>query len=154
MTNQEIFDTVLAHCRKQRVASTTRTKWVSSCATKWVSSCAYRGENDTRCAVGCLIPDEFYSSDIEGLRVSCELSDKGTDNERTLVNVLYASGVQHSQFDLLGSLQDAHDFYMPEAENLGQFYAFEQRMSKIAYKEGLVYTKSTQKQSGEHNGDS
>lgn len=28
--------------------------------------CAYRGENNSMCAVGCLIPDEHYRSNIEG----------------------------------------------------------------------------------------
>lgn len=29
--------------------------------------CAYRGENGTKCAVGCLIPDDKYYPAIEGI---------------------------------------------------------------------------------------
>lgn len=29
-------------------------------------SCSYRGEDNTMCAVGCLIPDELYFADYEG----------------------------------------------------------------------------------------
>lgn len=32
-------------------------------------NCKYRGEQGTKCAVGHLIPDEFYSEDMEGLGV-------------------------------------------------------------------------------------
>lgn len=28
--------------------------------------CLYRGENSTRCAVGCIIPDEIYAPKMEG----------------------------------------------------------------------------------------
>lgn len=29
-------------------------------------TCRYRGDNGTMCAVGCLIPDEYYSVTLEG----------------------------------------------------------------------------------------
>lgn len=32
-----------------------------------LSSCAYRGYDGSMCAVGCLIPDELYDKEIEGL---------------------------------------------------------------------------------------
>jgi len=31
--------------------------------------CAYRGQHQAKCAVGCLISDEHYDSDLEGLSV-------------------------------------------------------------------------------------
>lgn len=31
----------------------------------WTSVCLYRGPEETSCAVGCLIPDELYSPDME-----------------------------------------------------------------------------------------
>ena len=54
MTGQEIFDSVLAHLRKQGDASLNAS-----------GKCAYRGEGGTACAVGCLIPDELYDPRIE-----------------------------------------------------------------------------------------
>lgn len=29
-------------------------------------SCVYRGDNGQKCAVGCLIPDEIYDTNMEG----------------------------------------------------------------------------------------
>ena len=36
------------------------------CSTRPNVGCAYRGEGGAACAVGCLIPDERYSDDLEG----------------------------------------------------------------------------------------
>lgn len=56
MTQQEIFDAVLAHLRKQGKASMSDP-----------ASCRYRGPGGTSCAVGCLIPDELYDPLIENV---------------------------------------------------------------------------------------
>ena len=55
MTNQEIFDTAVTHLRKQNRKSIDETK-----------NCLYRGPDGTKCAVGCFIPDDKYSSRMEG----------------------------------------------------------------------------------------
>jgi hypothetical protein len=54
---QKVFDTVVAHLRKQQTISRFENG----------KGCAYRGPNGTSCAVGCLIPDELYSATIEEL---------------------------------------------------------------------------------------
>lgn len=48
MTKQEIYDTVCAHLAQQKTRAMAETR------------CAYRGQNNTSCAVGCLIKDEEY----------------------------------------------------------------------------------------------
>ena len=53
MSDQETFDTVVAHLRKQgRKSQEDR-------------QCLYRGPDGTKCAVGCLIPDSEYSPKLE-----------------------------------------------------------------------------------------
>lgn len=39
------------------------------------ASCAYRGVNGTRCAIGCIIPDELYDPKMEGKRASAILRE-------------------------------------------------------------------------------
>lgn len=49
MTKQEIFDTVVAHLRKQ-----------GRRAANLEGGCMYRAPNGDKCAVGCLIKDDEY----------------------------------------------------------------------------------------------
>lgn len=72
-TKQETFDTVVSHLRRQ-----------GRCAMDRLT-CVYRAENGDRCAAGCLIPDDLYSSNLEGLSVSSHAED-GQKLERTLTD--------------------------------------------------------------------
>lgn len=56
-THQETFDKVATHLITQRAAS------------RDYSGCRYRGPDGLKCAVGCLITDEYYHPGIEGLTV-------------------------------------------------------------------------------------
>lgn len=56
-TNQEVFDRVVRHLRKQGKKSLL-TNGV-------IATCAYRAPDGSKCAVGCLIPDHAYTSLIE-----------------------------------------------------------------------------------------
>ena len=56
-TAQEVFDQVATHLLKQRVAS-------RNFATEM---CAYRGAKGRKCAAGCLVSDEEYSTEMENL---------------------------------------------------------------------------------------
>ncbi len=86
MTNQEIFDKVVTHLRQQgRPAA-------------YADGCRYRAENELSCAVGCLISDADYTSDIEGLAVT-EIDPR----------ILWNSGIGPDQMDLLTDLQLCHD---------------------------------------------
>jgi hypothetical protein len=91
MNAQEIFDTVAAHLAKQGRPA------VSDAA----GGCAYRGDDGAKCAVGCLILDEEYSSKMEGLLISQVAPER-----------------LRSFLPLLENLQEAHDESMTGAEVL------------------------------------
>lgn len=57
MNKQEIFNTVAQHLLSQNERSMENDR------------CAYRNSAGLKCAVGCLIPDEKYSEDLEGKTV-------------------------------------------------------------------------------------
>lgn len=59
-TAQGIFDKVAQHLNDQGVQAAVPNEY-------GVMECRYRGPNGTMCAVGCLIPDEEYDPDFEGL---------------------------------------------------------------------------------------
>lgn len=54
MTNQELFDKVVAHARKQKAK-----------ASDINGRCMYRTEDGKKCFIGALIPDEQYVSFLE-----------------------------------------------------------------------------------------
>lgn len=56
MNNQEAFDKIAEHLLTQKVQARNDAD----------TNCAYRGRGGTKCAVGCLIPDELYDPDMEG----------------------------------------------------------------------------------------
>ena len=96
MTDQTMFDTVVAHLLTQNSVSMDDT-----------GTCVYKGPDNKRCAIGCLIPDEMYTVDLEGKEV------------RTLVNnPLFSAELTTylSQFnlDLLIRLQQTHDAWNSE----------------------------------------
>ena len=64
MNNQEALNIAASGILKQGAYSGT---YVSSFGEFF---CRYRDSNHNKCAVGHLIPDDLYNSDIEGLRVS------------------------------------------------------------------------------------
>ena len=89
-TEQEVFDQVVTHLLTQRERS------VSIFST---SSCAYRGQNGLKCAAGCLISDDEYSSDMEGY---------------SWINLLDEKRVPKNHYALITRLQHIHDGTLPE----------------------------------------
>lgn len=110
MTKQEIFDKVVAHLRAQNRK-----------AIDEQSLCCYRGPDRTKCAAGCLILDEHYSRDLEGMTVGQSL----------VRSALRASGVPKEADDLVQALQSAHDSYLVSQ--------WEGCFSNIAAAHGLTY---------------
>jgi hypothetical protein len=92
MTPQEIFDKVATHLLTQNKRSI---GFDGS-----VKCCRYRALDGSRCAVGCLIPDNEYSETMEGARV------------RKLTGVLDRLELR-AHVDLLAHLQATHDSYEP-----------------------------------------
>jgi hypothetical protein len=92
MTPQDIFDTVTRHLVTQGKPAR-RGRW---------GKCAYRGEDGCKCAVGVLIPDEMYVSEMD-------------DRDNTAIRDLVGSGdltfpdYFARNLTLLGALQHAHD---------------------------------------------
>ena len=68
-------------------------------------SCVYRSPTGLKCAVGCLIEDQFYSRGLEGLDV----------RHGVIENVLKLSGVPVTEtvLRLLQELQQLHDYVTP-----------------------------------------
>lgn len=58
-TKQELFDIIVAHLRKQGRKS------IANNAKTIETTCLYRGPDGTKCAIGCLIPDELYKPIME-----------------------------------------------------------------------------------------
>lgn len=85
MTPQEIFDTVARHLFAQGTRAYNEN----------IAGCQYRGPCGTKCAVGCLIPDEAYDPEMEGRSVDSLISG-------------FPSWMQDN-VGLLAWLQAAHD---------------------------------------------
>lgn len=116
MTEQEVFDTVVDHLRKQNYERSVNDN----------DRCMYQGNDGLKCAVGCLIPDELYDPNLEAkdaLQVCHILGSKWPP-------------AQHA--DLLHALQITHDRHMNKPE-----YA-ERSLSMVAKDFGLTYTPPTQ----------
>lgn len=120
MTNQEIFDTVFEKLLKQ------------GCASMNVhGECMYRGQDDAKCAVGHLIPDELYDTYIERRRVE-DLPD-------IILNAIIDASSNHehpkSNLNLLIKLQGAHDRYLAH-DGINDW---KERMRVIAIEFGLTF---------------
>lgn len=99
MTKQEIFDKVATHLLTQNIKSL---RDVTSCEDGVLySGCAYRGDNGTKCAIGCLIPDEAYLHEIEG----------STCRSGAVVELLKSLYDFHTEYQMsfLRQLQIVHD---------------------------------------------
>ena len=90
MTLQEVFDKAAKHLLTQGKRS------VDS-----EGGCLYRGTDGSMCAVGCLISDEAYSAELEGLTVDVVC----------VREALHKSGVpmDNAALNLLQFLQGVHD---------------------------------------------
>ncbi len=61
MNMQELYNKVATHLLTQNKKSVEN-----------YIDCKYRGDNGLKCAIGCLIPDELYTPEFEGLKL-CNL---------------------------------------------------------------------------------
>jgi len=65
-TEQEVFDQVINHLRKQGGRSTFDEDEFVDTGELEYKGCAYRGSEGRKCAAGCLIGDDEYSVELEG----------------------------------------------------------------------------------------
>lgn len=117
MTKQEIFNQVWRHLMRQGRA-----------AIEVDGTCRYRGPDNTSCAIGCLIPDAFYTPALEGYSALSQV----------VIDVLVAAGVlQHADqpgfISLLNRLQEAHDMKL----RAFGIEAWADKMRSIAAADGL-----------------
>lgn len=83
--------------------------------------CAYRGNAGEKCAIGALIPDEYYSPAFEGHRAAgllrgLSVDDKGLHKLRLSIrpNSPNAPPIEGEVLHFVRDLQEVHDRYEPE----------------------------------------
>lgn len=96
MTPQEIFDTVARHLFEQGTQAYNDN----------IEQCRYRGPGGTKCAVGCLIPDEAYDPEMEGWSVDYVVVAHGGNADDP--NPSFPAWLGDN-LGLLSGLQDVHD---------------------------------------------
>lgn len=96
------------------------------------TSCSYRGFDGARCAVGWLIPDEIYSPEMEGYKIS------GIVGKYSLTDNIYGLPSEITQnLNFLASLQGAHDWKIIDYEN------FREGLCKTFKSVGIEYKLNT-----------
>jgi hypothetical protein len=119
-TPQEVYDFVLTKIREQGTDSSDEDG----------DFCAYRGHENTKCAIGHMIPDDLYDPKMEKFPVDELLHKFNLENPTT--NSIIS--------ELLLSLQHAHDSASAR-ENVSNFMPeFEFRMRNIADHYQFDYT--------------
>lgn len=104
-TKQGLFDTIVTHLFTQGRPALVDEAYIDSLGDKAFDvslepgNCAYRGPNGIRCAVGCVIPDDKYTMEMENLVASDPI-------------VYEAVGIKGEDFitvSLMRALQHEHD---------------------------------------------
>lgn len=98
LSAQVIFNRVANHLLTQN-AKAMRARYHEDGERYSADICAYRADDGKKCAVGCLIPDYLYDSNIEAM--SCSAG--------RVRDILEFSGVSTDKIKLLESLQYIHD---------------------------------------------
>lgn len=96
-TKQQMFDAVARHLLTQN----------QKCHDAEGVHCAYRGPNGLKCAIGALIPDDVYTSEMEGFTASALRSKLDADLGDRLPWPKKLDG-------FAGLLQKVHDEGLPE----------------------------------------
>jgi hypothetical protein len=101
---QDIFNRVAKHLLTQNARAVTMRFTGATGDSSSIPVCRYRTPEGLRCAIGCLISDESYSSALEG--------HSATDDG--VLEALEASGVPMRGLGFsLRDLQDIHDNHQP-----------------------------------------
>lgn len=124
MNQQEIFNKVVTHLAQQGVQSID----INTRTDEYAGDCAYRGDNGAKCAVGCLILDQFYRPEIEGEFVtSVEVRNCLVESE--VLEKSHTEEQLDDKLNLLGSLQRIHDANSP--------HSWKKAFTELAQKHGL-----------------
>jgi hypothetical protein len=120
MTNQELFDRVVAHARQQK------------CQAREGSKCLYRRPNGAKCFIGALIPDDKYDPSFENVGLSM-LNSNYKGDKQVALQIAEASGLDESQYALGEQLQNIHDnIDTEEWESEFKHFAIEHSLIYIA----------------------
>lgn len=104
-TLEQIFQRVKTHLLTQNAKSMHNRKIEGIPSS--TAQCVYRSPDGLKCAVGCLIADEHYKPELEGLAAL----------GKAVSNALIASGIpmnDHQTQRLVSYLQRLHDDYEPK----------------------------------------
>lgn len=108
MNRQDVYNTVRDHLLKQNEVSVSGSS---------LDQCQYRGSNNLKCAIGCLIPDVLYSPAMEGHDVETLANSYPIvfTNLGISPKVLRERSVctDPDDFRFLRELQNIHDTYAP-----------------------------------------
>lgn len=94
LTRQQIFDRVKTHLLTQNAK-----------ATSGGGICKYRGVDNRKCAIGCLIPDSLYEKAMEGYLVNGLFVD--------FPYAMSMAGLHRDDEEFLRDLQKIHDGHLP-----------------------------------------
>ena len=111
MSPQEIFNIVVQHLISQ-----------GKRATDTSGTCQYHAPNGTKCAVGCLIPDNYYTTEMEGC-TAYEISE-------------YLPKNLQDNIELISGLQSIHDI-QSNWNSVGLTYSAMFRLEELAKKFSL-----------------
>jgi hypothetical protein len=148
---QEIFDQVAKHMLAQNAPAV----YINQDGDR---NCLYRTFDGRKCAVGCLIADDEYSSAIEdlGMRGLAKVLDPlhfcGTSSylntretqarDAAALRGWSDAGLSQLQYDLLIALQEMHDSYEEETMYKPPQYIFENDLAEVASRFDLTYDRS------------
>lgn len=117
MTDQELFDRVAEHLLTQGKQA------------KQGTTCVYRAPDGSKCAIGCLIPDEKYIPEFEDVNFSDNSDPTDWEEYKALLDLAKATGTTERQFSLARELQQCHDQSKPDE--------WRERLTRIAVNSGL-----------------
>lgn len=130
-------ETIRDHLTKQKARASDR------------SQCVYRGDKGNKCAIGCLIPDDKYFVDVEGLTVAraYDLHRRGHDgaSPETLKRMtLLLETVPPEHFSAAVMWQDYHDTATRTGDNVLFSYAAwidgDEAQSPAAFHDAMIAT--------------
>ena len=99
-TPREVYERVVTHLVEQKVASIDGQGCLYRCLTLDGAV--------LKCAIGCIIADEFYASELEGNGV------RSVEVEEAIAKSLGLSSLSPDLVDTLEALQRVHDDFSPE----------------------------------------
>ena len=136
-TEQEVFDQVATHLLRQRKVS----------RNPETQMCAYRGADGLKCAAGCLIGDDEYSSAMENLEWDqLEMQkQRFTVPEEHIGLITDLQQVHDNADDEIGIGGDAYATWLKELEEVADSYGLSTHKLRYRVVEGdtVLFTEST-----------